>query len=582
MSIPLRWAAALLLLSPSASAWPWSKKAAEPPKSAAEVPFRLIEVSTAVGIVNTHQKFTPHPSLANVGPYLAALGGASVAVVDYDGDGSMDVYLTNTAAGSKNKLFRNNHDGTFTEVAEAAGLADVNTPYGSNRALFFDYDNDGRPDLFLQTIYCPKLFHNEGGGRFKDVTKESGLDHCGFGTASTAVDVDGDGLLDLVVADYFPDVDFLDPKTTKFMWDNPTTGVATNGGPILVWHNDGGGHFSRWKGDLGLKSRGWTHAIDAYDLRGDGRLDLYFATCFGNDQLYLNEGGGRYRDDSATLDKGRAYAGMTAFIQDIEGRGSPTIFVSDIYVPGKSPSRNFAARRGQDGRWVSVSDDLGIGKCGWVWGAVFADLDDDGKPDLVLSNGMVSNDPKREYWYAEEQMEGAARSVRVDARNWPPFGTMSYAGDERDCVYWNRGGRFDEVSALIGFDAGRSDGRGIAAIDVLNDGRLSLVQANSGQPARFYKNETVRVNHWIGFALTGTTSNRDAVGAEVTLKTASGEQRAVVRSATGYLAQSDRRVHFGLGADAKVRSVEVLWPDGKRQTLKAPAADRYHAVTEPK
>jgi hypothetical protein len=254
-----------------------------PPPAAPALLFKLTEVSREVGIVFKNERLVPHPSLANIAPYLAGMAGASVAVADVDGDGLPDIYLTSQALHAHNALFRNKGDGTFEEVGARAKIGDVNQTAGSLRALFFDYDNDGHEDLLLSTTWCPRLFHNRGDGTFEDVSASSGIEHCGYAYASNAIDYDGDGYLDIIIGDYYRGVDLFNPSTTKFIWNRLT--YADNGGPILVYHNERGRRFSAVKGNLGITSRGFTHAVGIQDLRGTGRSDLYFPTDFNEDQL---------------------------------------------------------------------------------------------------------------------------------------------------------------------------------------------------------------------------------------------------------------------------------------------------------
>lgn len=549
------------------------------PATLESVPFELTEASRQTGLLHVHQKFIPHRKLHKIGPYLSALAGASVAVTDFDNDGWPDVYLTNAAVGSQNKLWRNNHDGTFTDVAAKAGLADVNRRAGSLRALFFDYDHDGHKDLLINTTFCPKVFHNDG-GTFRDVSEKSGIDHCGYSTASNLIDYDNDGYLDVVIADYFKPVDLSDPATTKFMWNR--IGGADNGGPILIYRNDRDGTFSRVPGSLGIKSRGFTQAVGVYHLAGTKLPDLFFATDFNVDQIYFNAGKGRFTDASERLGLKYRGFGMNSDAADLDDDGRPTIFVSKIYVPGHEVAGNTLLKMTADGPFVDVAAERGVDRCGWAWGAKFLDLDNDGRLDLVVANGLLSASKKKDYWFEQDVIEAAGAAVMEDADLWPAVADKSLAGYQKKCVFYNVGGRMADVTDQTALKDDFSDGRGVAAIDYLNNGSLAFVEANVGQPARFYRNEQKNRNHWIGFELTGTRSNRDAWGSVVTVKAAGRTMTRELQPANGYLSQSDSRLHFGLGPDAKIESVEVRWPSGRTQTLPAPAPNRYHKITEPR
>jgi hypothetical protein len=563
----------------------------DPAPSGNGLPFALTEASQRTGVVNTHQLFVPAPSLAHIAPWMNHIGmGAGAAVADFDGDGWPDIYLTNSAVGSRNRLFRNNHDGTFTDVAERAGVADVNRKAGSIRALFFDYDNDGHKDLLITTTYCPMLFHNNGDGTFTDVTAKSGLDYCGFTPAVNVVDYDNDGFLDIILGGYYKPVDLSRPDTLDFM---PTNWFGSdNGGPIVVYHNNGNGTFTRVPGNLGITSRGWNLAIGVYDLRGTGRPDLYFATDYGLDQVYFNDGNGHFSDHTRELRGTFSRHGMSADAADVDNDGQAEIFVTHIYHPGKVVDQNVVWKVDAAGHFRNVSTERGIDRCGWSWAGKFVDLKNDGWLDIVVSNGFLSADPNTDFWDFAQAYDRASNGMLLDrvgamfadASHWPNIGKASMAGYEKKCVYYNRAGRFEEVVDKTGMADDRSDGRALAVIDYRNDGSQSLVEANVGQPARFYANRQLNKNRWIGFELIGTRSNRDSFGAEATLVLEDG--RTMTRQlepANAHLSQSDPRLHFGLGPAPTIKSVRVRWPSGAELVIpgRELALDRYHALKEP-
>lgn len=554
-----------------------ARRAAFAPSSKS-LSFRLTEEALRAGLEFTPGRFVPHPSLANLAPRLGSLG-VSVAVVDFDGDGWPDVFVSNPARGGKNRLFHNKRDGTFADVADAAGLAGAGGQAGSMRALFFDSRNSGRQDLLLTTSSCTVFFANAGNGVFHDDTAHSGLHHCGVSYAANAIDYDGDGFLDVVIADYFKPVDFSNPATFEFM---PNSGVAAdNGGPIAVYHNNRDGTFTEVPGGLGIKSRGWTFTVGVYDLRGAGRPDLYFATDFNSDQVYFNEGSGRFKNASRLVEDKYSRNGMSAEIADVDNDGRAAVYVTNIHEPPYALGTNMLWKWMPGGRFSDVAGLLGVSECGWSWGAKFLDLDNDGRQDLVVTNGYISADRKHDYWYESGLMGAAAGAVVRDARNWPPMKDASLSGYQKKCVFHNAGWRFDDVVDRTGWADDRSDGRGLAAIDVLNDGSLSLIEANEGQPLRFYRNEQLNSNHWIGFRLEGTRSNRDAFGARVTVRLKDKTLTRELEPANGFMAQSDARLHFGLGPDPRIEEAAIRWPSGAVQKLTDLAPDRYHRVREP-
>jgi hypothetical protein len=530
------------------------------------------------------QPLVVHPSLANVQALIVANGGGpGAAVADANGDGRPDLYLTNSAVGSRNVLLINDGDGAFSDESERSGLGAVNASAGSLRALFFDYDNDGREDLLLTTTWCPKLFHNEGGGRFKDATAAAGLDLCGYMPAANAVDYDGDGRLDLILGMYYAPVNVLHPDTTRFMPDSLST--ADNGGPIVAFHNDGGGRFSRAPGNLGLKSRGWTFAVGVYDLRGTGRPDLFFATDYGHDQVYWNDGRGRYRDASDRLKYVHGNHGMSAEIGDFRNAGRPAVFVSNIYEPGYTIGDNILWSVDAAGGFTDLARQTGVNRCGWGWGAKFADLDNDGWLDLAQVNGYINGDRRRNGFQMQDGIARIAGRLVEDSKLWPDFTGAAMADRQRKCLFHNEGGKFTDVAALTDYGRQRDPSRALAAIDYLGDGRLALVVTSVGGPTRLYRNDTRNANAWIGFALTGTASNRDAFGATVRLRLKNGLSLSrEIEPGNGFLSESDKRAHFGLGAGAEIAEASIQWPSGRRQTLdpRTLKVGAYNAITEPR
>ncbi|MDE2292440.1 MAG: CRTAC1 family protein, partial [Elusimicrobia bacterium] len=551
-----------------------------PAPPAAGAPFTLVDDTARAGLAFRHEKFVPAPALANVAPWIGA-SGVGVAVADVDGDGRPDVYVTNNKVGSKSALFLNQGDGVFKEAAARAGLADVSRPEGALRPLFFDWDNDGRPDLLLTTTWCARAFHNEGGGRFREVKGAAGIDFCGFALASAAIDYDGDGLLDVVIAGYFPPVRLSRPSTTRVLYDSMTSG--DNGGEVAVFHNDGGGHFHRVPGALGIKGGRWTYAIAAWDFDGDGRPDLYFATDVSQDRAYLNRGGGRFEDVSPSLAVQYSRHGMSADVADVAGDGRPSVYVTHVYEPPFLFGLNTLWTFKKDGSgFFERPGALGAGKCGWSWGGKFVDLDLDGRPDLVVGSGFISDDPDKSYWYDLATLVAGDGRVLSDARNWPPMAGYSLAGYERDCVYHNVGGRFADVSGRVGLAGGRSDGRAVAVIDARGDGRQDLVIGNQGQALRFYRDVPPPANAWIGFRLRGTRSNRDAWGSKVTVRLGDRTLERQLWPANGFMSQSDPELVFGLGPSPRVEDVKVRWPSGREQDLGPLAPLRTHSLVEPR
>lgn len=551
------------------------------PDSVSPLAFRLVDVSEPSGLRNFHVYAPIDKKFDNVAAHNTAIG-ASVAVVDFDNDGWMDVFFANSAPSSPNRLFRNNRDGTFTDIADKVGLASVNgNVFATTRAIFFDSDNDGYKDLFLLSD-CPRLYRNRAGRRFENVTGQSRFD-CGttYGGVNV-IDFDQDGFLDLVVAPYYRGPSLDRKSTTLVMPDNLHN--ATNGAGISVYRNDGKGSFFPVPDLLGIQHRAWTHTVGVYDIRGSGRPDLLFSNDYAPDKLYLNEGGGRFRNVSESLvPNAFSRSGMNTEIGDVDEDGHPLIFISEIFFPGQKVYGNHLWKWIGDDRFEQIAQERGVFDCGWAWGAKFIDYDNDGRLDLFVGNGNVSQGAK-EYWYSFSVLDSFSREMLQDSRNWPAMGDASLAGYQQSCVYLNQGNRFVNVVERTGVQGDLSDERGVALVDYMNEGTQSLVIANQKQWSKFYRNEQLNDHAWIGFRLVGTKSNRDAFGAKVTLKIPGRALARQLQPLNGYAAQSDDRIHFGLGKDPRIESVTIEWPSGTRQVLE-PAGlklKQYHTITEPR
>src|SRR5215471_15024678 len=366
--------------------------------------FYLQEVSHAAGIDFVHQGPTLDPQLAHIMPEVASMG-ASVSIVDFDRDGWPDIYVTNSGEGSMNALYHNNHDGTFTDVAEQMGVADVNQPGSgvSMGAVWGDYDNDGYEDLFLYKWGKPELFHNDHGHGFTRVTDQAGFPP--WVNANTAIwlDYDGDGKLDLFIGGYYSEkIDLWHLKNTQMMPESFE--YAKNGGHKYLLRNLGGGKFEDVTEKVGIDSHRWALAAAAADLRASGHPDLFVANDYGVSELYFNDGA-HFREVGEQTGVGFApKSGMNTAFGDIFNRGEYAVYVSNISEDGVLIQGNnlWVPKEGTSGnglKYENLARDLGVEVGGWSFGAQFGDLNNDGNLDLFLTNGYVSLDPNRDYWY---------------------------------------------------------------------------------------------------------------------------------------------------------------------------------------
>jgi len=533
------------------------------------------------GLVPHFTDVTAQAGLATVhhtasGECLPPLG-TGAAWADYDGDGRPDLYLTDHAGRSH--LYHNNGDGTFTDAALGAGVADPPRP--TNGAVWADYDNDGHPDLFVLGNGHNALYHNNGDGTFSDVTRRAGL--TGGGRAMSAVwgDYNNDGYLDLFVTDY---ADCLDPV------------LAMSGGAVgfnalpqarsHLYRNNGNGTFTDVSYLLGERARsGYSYAAVWFDAfnKGPAYPDLYVANDFGAslvpNVLWRNDGppvvgdraaasraSWRFSEVSGATHTAMAAFAMSAAVGDYDNDGRLDLAVSNTgatylyHNDGGGHFHNVAARAGV------ARPTTPQGATAVTWGAGFADLNNDGHPDLYLASGPNG---------VPMGMMGMPMGVGNDPHQQP------------NALFVNNGdGSFTDVSHASGADAARN-GRTVAFADYDGDGWVDMVVANYGQAPILYHNDSglgyVDLNnHWLSVTLVGTRSNRDGVGAEITVRAAGpGTQLQQVQEGSSLGAGNDRVAHFGLGHAETAELLVVRWPSGAVQTLRHVAADRHLTLVEP-
>jgi hypothetical protein len=549
--------------------------------------FRLEEVSRRIGVDSVHQGPTFDSRLDPIMPQVASMG-AAVAVADFDRDGFQDFYVTNSAEGSQNHLYHNQGDGTFKDVAAEMGVADVNRAGTgvSVGAVWGDYDNDGYEDLFLYKYGRPELFHNEKGHGFVAVGERAGLPPWVNANSAVWFDYDGDGLLDLFLAGYWPEnVDLWKLATTRIMPESFE--YAENGGRKYVFHNRGDGTFEEVSASLGIDSRRWTLAASAADLSGTGHPDLFLANDYGISQLYVNRNGTRFEEVGRETGIGRLpKSGMNVAFGDVFNDGRLSIYKTNISEPGVLVQANdlWVPRKEPAGKleYEDLASSLGVDLGGWSWGAQFGDLNNDGTLDLYLVNGYISAGERSSYWYDFAQIAVGHSAIISDALNWPPMKGRSLSGYQRKRVWLNDGlGRFTDAAQVVGV-TDVHDGRAVALADLTNSGVLDVIVANQRGPLLVYKNTVQPGRHWIDFELEGSASNRSAIGARVELHWNNQVQVQEVSGGSGFSAQNQRRLHYGLGARTEVDRVVIRWPSGQRQTIERPPVDTLHRIREPR
>jgi len=547
--------------------------------------FYLQDVTLQSGVNFIHHSTKLDPRIDPILPQIASLG-ASVSVCDFDNDGWNDFYVTNSCFGYKNALYHNQKDGTFSDVAESMGVADLNKEDSgvSMGAVWADYDNDGYEDLFVYKWGKPELFKNEGGKHFTNVTEKSGLP--GWINSNTAIwfDYNSDGYVDLFIGGYFrEDIDLWHLKSTNILTESFE--YSQNGGRNYLFKNTGKGTFIDVTAETGLTSTRWTLAAGTADIDGDGFPELFIANDYGINEFYFNEKGKKFVEEGeSTLIGLSPKSGMNVSFGDIYNKGQFGIYVSNITEAGiLLQGNNFWVPIAEKGKnlYANMAQQAGIEDGGWSYGVQFGDLNNDGFLDMYLANGYISGKKGTSYWYDYSKVTSGNRTIISDIKNWPPMKGRSQSGFQQNKIWLNDGsGHFNDVSKYVA-DNESLDSRSIAMADLWNRGVLDIIVANQNNSLLVLKNNVNIKNHWIAFELEGTHSNKSAVGATVELFWDSKSQLQVISGGIGFSSQNQRRLQFGLGESSKIDKAVITWPDGKHQVVQNPEADHMIKIREP-
>ena len=522
---------------------------------------RFADVTAASGV-----EFLHRTGAAGM-KYLIETMGSGVCVIDYDADGRPDLYFVQSAPlpGAPAdpllhaSLFRNLGNGKFSEVTRAAGVGNPGH-YGMGCAVA-DVDNDGDEDLYVTNFGPNTLYRNNGDGTFTDVSRSAGVDNALWGSAAAFADYDRDGDLDLFVGNY---LDFTlakhkrcgDVARNLISYCHPD---AYDSVPNVLYRNNGDGTFTDVTRQAGLWNlEGKTLGALWTDFDRDGDPDLFVANDSVRNFLYRNEGNGTFTEvtlQSGTgySEEGRPEAGMGVDAADVQGRG-----LMDLFVTHLSNEVNELYLNNGDGTFTNGTNAAGLGAPSLLyvgWGTAFFDADNDADPDLYVTNGHVMDD-----------IEAYSDSITYR---------------ERDFLFVNDGtGHFQEMGLQAG-DLFREleVGRGVAVLDFDRDGKMDVALTRNGSRARLLHNQTATANHWLSLLLRGQKSNRDGIGAWITLIAGGKRQVAERRSGSSYLSASQGMVHFGLGSAAGPAQVEVSWPSGRRETFRL-EVDRLVTLTE--
>lgn len=536
------------------------------------------DVTRKAGIAHRHSNRVFENEYASIMAGYTALG-AAVAVADYDNDGFDDILLTDSSETGHNRLYRNNHDFTFTEVGQRAGIAKGNDAENVTAdALWFDFNGDGFQDLFIPRFGRSQLFRNRGDGTFEDVSVKAGVTAYANAITAIAFDFDRDGDLDLFVGNYFQPVNIFKPTGPRFFPESFET--ASNGGGLTIFVNNGDGTFTDKTEKAGVRQSGWVLDLGHADADNDGDEDLYAAADFGTDRMYRNNNDGTFTDITETAIGIDTKKGMNVDWADFDNDGLLDIYVTNI-TDDYMREGNFLWRNTGNLTFSDVSRETGTYDTGWGWGAKFFDLDNDSWLDLYVMNGWVSAG-KESYVPDVFAMVTKPQIDFADVRNWPPMGKKSLSGYQRKRLFHNqRGQLFKDIAGMHGLDSDK-DGRGIGIADFDNDGRLDIVAANANGEPFVYRNSAPTGSRWVQLVLHGNQANRSAIGAQVRLTAGGRTFLSYVNGGNSFAGQSSTRLHYGLGASDRIERLEVRWPTGRKETFSALASNTLHHLTEGK
>ena len=494
--------------------------------------------------------------------FIVETTGSGVAFIDYDNDGLLDAFVV-SGPGGPSRMYHNEGGGRFKDVTTQLGL--THTGWGQG-VCAGDYDNDGFTDLFVTYWGQNVLYRNMQGRRFEDITARAHLtqDRTRYNTGCAFIDYDNDGKLDLFVANYlkFSFESTPPPGANPFCFYR---GIAVNCGPRglpfdrnILYHNDGG-VFRDVSDESGISepSANYSLSVLTGDFNGDGLTDIYVACDQTPSILYINQGNGKFVDEAllrgvALDDNGKALSGMGVSAADYAHEGLPSIFRTNFSDELATLYRNRGKGEFED---ASVSSGFGQNTRFVGWGCGFLDFDNSGWPGLLLVNGHA---------FPEVDRLGLDIHYR-----------------ERAIVYRNERGRFVDISQAAGpAILEKHSSRGAAFGDYDNDGAVEVLVNNQNEAPSLLRHEVPPGSHWVTLQLEGTRANRSAIGARVKVLAGGVEQTAEVRSGGSYLSQSDLRLHFGLGKASRLERVEITWPGGRKQMETGIAVDRVVKMKE--
>ncbi len=543
------------------------------------------EVSSLYGIQSEHtaklEGEDPTPRLKNIS---LSISRPSVSVVDINNDGLMDIFIPSTMPPKRNLLYINKDGKSFKESAESYGLAEADSEKPTAMAIFADFNGDGMTD-FLSAKWggVHRLFFGTKARKFVEAKSPFG-GYSSFPGGVNVADFNLDGKLDVVFGNYLPD----DGTGNKALWGLAPRQDNRTGGISRIFIQKATGQFQE-PAELAIPRRPYTTTVGISDINEDNYPDIFLPSDYSYDRLLINQNGKAVKGEVDTYLPRRfhGFSGMNSEFYDFNDDGKIDLYVSNIFKPRFHNAFNLLWKKSMtDNTFENVSNDLGVARCGFSWGAKFADFNNDGSADLIVVNGRSRGGSKKpgegtSLWYKRSQVFRMPRFLRKEyITNHEKTSDSYVSAFERPCLFVQSEGHFYDLALEAGLDDFQEK-RGLAIFDINNDGKMDFVYTAYYGKLRVYQNSSEAKGNWIGFKLVNKSGSDQIVGAKVIVVRESGKLRAFeTYPANGYAGQSDPRIHMGLGSEQAIKEIKIAWPNGKNEVFKKLPINRYSVLKE--
>jgi hypothetical protein len=541
------------------------------------------EVSSQMGIDYRHNIYALNPENKQQPDLSVELLPPSLSVIDINNDGFMDLYIT-TSFNRPNLLYINHGGKFFTEEAREYGLADLNKDANPSYALWGDFNGDGKMDLLLARYGCHRLFFRSGEKTFQEKT-ELLHGYCSRPNGVNVADFYNNGKLDFIFANYLPAVDNKD-----VLWMTNTRYDNTTGGQNHLLRNDGSTGFTL-ETKANFLTHSYSHNAGIADINLDGLPDIFFSNDYAHDEMFLNHGQGIFEDVTNHFIPKEVHglSGMNTEFFDFDSDGLIDLYVTNIFKPPFNRQFNLLWKKQADNTYKNVSNDLGTAKCGYSWGAKFADIDNNGEPDLIVMTGRSRSasvkkmEEGKSMWFERNEVSQIPQFLRKFYRPHDSLKGRYISAFERKCLFVQKGGKFFDIAEDAGFND-TEENRSIALIDLDNDGKMDVVTAGPASKLKIFHNETVvdKDNHWIGFNFKDKAGSTISHGVKISFNLSNGKK--IVREmypANGYRGFNDPRIHVGLGNAEISGSITIFWPLSKKiMHVLLVKKDQYNLIDE--